>query len=75
MREDNSYSIVQAITIYHYAVCNRNNDDRSCNGGPRAASSVAHQTKLLQFGHQFVDIANELNNLRSQRYRSQEESS
>jgi hypothetical protein len=51
------------------------NNDSSWNAVPRAANSVAHQTKLLQFGHQFVDIANELNNLTLQRYRSQEESS
>jgi hypothetical protein len=52
-----------------------NNDDRSWNGAPRAANSVAHQTKLPDYGHQFVDIANELSNLTLQRYRSQEESS
>jgi hypothetical protein len=50
MGDDNSCSIVQAIGIYHYAACIRNNDDSSWNGGPRAENSVARQTSLHEFG-------------------------
>jgi hypothetical protein len=47
------------------------NNDGSRKGAPGTENLKGRQTKLPEFGHQFADIAHEINNT-LQRYRSQE---
>ncbi len=45
MRKDNSYSIVKAISINHYTVCNGSSKDRSWCGVTKVASRMGCHSK------------------------------